>query len=90
MHTCYCGYMGRILWHDFFEIHIFSRDHDPAHFHVYFPKKNNFKGNVKIDINTLEVLELDGISRKDLSRLLDFLTPTRVEILKEEWERLHD
>ena len=81
--------MGKILVHDFFEIYIFSKDHLPSHIHVYFPKKNNFSGHVKIEIETLEVIELENISRKDLKKVLTFLTIKRVLVLKEEWERLH-
>lgn len=81
--------MGKILIHDLFEIYIFTKDHLPSHFHVYFPKKGNYKGHVKIEMDSLEVIELDGISRKDLSKLRSFLTQERIETLKDEWERLH-
>ena len=82
--------MGRILKHDFFEIYIFSNDHAPPHFHVYIPNKRNVKGQVKLGIPKLEVLELEGISQKDLKRIIAFLTAQRVEILEEEWRNFHE
>lgn len=82
--------MGKILWSDFFEIYIFTKDHKPAHFHVYFPKKANHNGHVKIDISSLEVLDLDNVSQKDLDKLGNFLTDERIKILLAEWERFHE
>ena len=90
MHICYIIIVGKVLWSDFFEIHVFSRDHKPAHFHVYFPKKSNSKGNVKIEIETLDVVDLDNVSQKDLNKLSDFLTEERINLILAEWERFHE
>ena len=83
--------MGRILFSDNFEIYVFSRDHRPAHFHVYFPKKKDHKAFLKIELNeTLDIIDLENISQRDVDRLAKFLTDDRIKLILEEWERFHE
>ena len=85
------NYMGKIFKSDFFEIYVFSRDHLPSHCHIYFPKKSNQKGFLKIELNDeLEVLDLNNISAKDIKKIEAFLTEDRISILKEKWEEFHE
>lgn len=89
MYMCYYSQMGMIFKSDFFEIHVFSKDHKPSHFHVYFPKKSNASGFVKIQFDGLEIIDLENVSRKDIEKLEKFLTKSRIEMLKSEWENFH-
>ncbi|MCB9063280.1 MAG: DUF4160 domain-containing protein [Halobacteriovoraceae bacterium] len=81
--------MGKVFWHDHFEVYVFSRDHNPPHCHIYFPKKSNYKGFLKIDLQNFEVIDLEGISKKDFKLIQNFLTEERIKILMDEWERFH-
>lgn len=81
--------MGIIFKSDYFEIYVFGKDHKPAHFHVYFPRKANPKGFVKVEIETDQIIEIENVSRKKLKQLESFLTEERKEMLKKEWEAFH-
>lgn len=81
--------MGRIFKSDHFEIYVFSNDHRPSHFHVYFPKKENAKGFLKVKFENLEAIDLENVSRSDIKKIEKFLTQDRIEILKSEWENFH-
>lgn len=85
--------MGKVFKHDFFEIHVFTKDHTPPHFHVYFPKKSNTAGSFKVllkdESEELEIIELINVGQKDLAKLEKFLTKERIKILIAEWEGFH-
>ena len=85
--------MGKVFKHDFFEVYVFTKDHGPAHFHVYFPKKSNAVGFIKVllerNSEDLEIMDLENVGQKDLGKLEKFLTKQRIEILISEWEGFH-
>lgn len=60
-----------------------TRDHEPAHVHVVGPDRQ-----VKIAIETLDVIENNGFSNKDLKLILKYLS-SRKEQLIEKWEEIH-
>ncbi len=63
-------------------LHIFPKDHQPPHVHVIGPDCA-----AKIDIQTQEVMQSEGISARDLGRICAIIA-LHVDILMEEWNAL--
>lgn len=63
---------------------IHTRDHLPAHVHVYSPS-----GHAKFELIDVSCLETDGLTFKELRRLQNFIRENK-EILIQAWKEIHD
>ena len=64
-----------------FVIHV--RDHSPPHVHAISPE-----AEAKIDLSSLECFFSRGYSKKDLKRLVDFVSSRREKFM-EVWNEYH-
>ena len=76
--------MGTIFWiRNKMRLVIHSRDHRPPHVHIIAPD-----AEVRITIDTLEVLEVNGFDRSDIKEFVEFMKE-RQEKIKEKWNEIH-
>jgi hypothetical protein len=61
---------------------IYLNDHEPAHLHVYGD------GEARIDIMTLKVMSVRGMSKRDVSRALTVVARDQSELLRR-WVEIH-
>ena len=79
--------MPTVLRRNGFEIAIRTHDHEPPHVHVLFGG-DEVVINLGIDGRNPYVREVRGMSRRDIRRAVDIVTPNN-EILLLEWQRIH-
>jgi len=61
-----------------------SRDHRPAHVHIIGPDCE-----AKISIESMEVIECYGFTRKDMKAFIEYLKPRKAELM-EKWNEIHE
>ncbi len=75
--------MGTIFTFRNIRFVIHSNDHPPAHVHAMSPK-----GEVKIDLKTLECFYCRGFTQRDIKMICQFIE-SRQDILLEAWNEFH-
>ncbi len=68
-------------WHGF-DVRIFTREHGPAHVHVFRGEKS-----VKVDLNPMRFSQNKGFTSRELKRIRELLNEHMV-FIESEWERL--
>jgi hypothetical protein len=68
-------------------IHVYPKDHAPAHFHVISKQRGI---NARFDLNTLEPIYPDSIATRDAKKIKDFFEscPDKLKKLKSEYVRM--
>ena len=66
-----------------FDVRIFTREHGPAHVHVFRGEKR-----VTVFLDPLRFYENKGFTNRDLRRIRELLE-AHVYTMLREWERLH-
>lgn len=69
--------------HGGFSVMIYTQDHLPAHVHIW-----RAGGEIVINITTLEVTRVEGISRRDSTQAVRIVEENR-EFLLERWHEIH-
>jgi len=71
------------------KIYVYPKDHKPPHVHALWPRGSNPEKTAKFEIDSLEVLEVEGFSAKDIKRIEKFLKERKGE-MKEKWNEQED
>ena len=66
-----------------FDVRIYTKDHAPAHVHVF-----NGKNEAKIGLEPVEVLDNWGFSNRDIKAILELVTKYQERLL-EVWDMYH-
>ena len=80
----YNKHMGTIVVFRNVRIIVRTNDHAPPHIHAI-----RGDAEAKIEIESLEVCASKGFSKRDLQRIIEFMT-TQEELLMEAWYAIHE
>ena len=67
-----------------YDVRIYSKDHPPAHAHVWKGDKN-----VQINLNTLEIKHNRGYSMREIRQIRELVTENRAMLL-DVWKDIHE
>jgi hypothetical protein len=69
-------------------VRIWSNDHNPPHVEAFWPSMKRPEDHAKFLLETLECIECQGFSTKDIKRIQEQLKK-RYEKLQEGWRQIH-
>ena len=75
--------MPTVLRKDGFAVMIYTQDHLPAHVHIW-----RAGGEIIINIALLEIIQVEGMSRRDSAKAVEIVEANR-EYLLERWHEIH-
>ena len=67
---------------------IHTKDHDPAHVHVYFGTPKDHEARARVQLQNVEIIDSDAFTGSDLKKIEDRCEKRKEEFLTE-WRRIN-
>lgn len=70
-------------------VYMYFKDHNPPHIHIYNGTYLNHDAHMKVNLETFEIIELEGFSGKSAKKILKFLRNYQVYLLMK-WSEFYE